>query len=113
MLYWYKSTRYKSTNTDAAHPQSSLNLYWFLGREEFKYTCIGSNTAHLMLQPSPPANLLSIYEAVATKTKREFPGEKIALMCTSLSMKHVDVGYAEIFKKHGLEFVKPRQLPPC
>ncbi len=28
-------------------PQSSLNLYWFLGREEFKYTCIGSNTAHM------------------------------------------------------------------
>jgi aspartate/glutamate racemase len=87
--------------------QSAINLYWFLGREEFKYTCIGSNTAHLMLQPSPPSNLLSIYEAVATSTKEQFPGEKIALMCTSLSMKHVDIGYGEIFKKHGLEFVKP------
>ena len=46
LLYWCKSTRYKSTNTDAAPavvPQSVL----VPGREEFKYTCIGSNTSRM------------------------------------------------------------------
>ena len=90
--------------------RSSVDMFEYLGRDEFNFTCIGSNTAHLMLQPSPPANMLSIFEAVSQVIKSEYPGKKVALMCTDLSMKYVDMGYGEIFKKHGLTFIPP--TPP-
>ena len=87
--------------------RSTVDMFAYLEREELAYTCIGSNTAHLMLQPSPPANLLSIFEAVALVIKTDFPGRKVALMCTSLSMKFADLGYGKTFRQHGLEFVEP------
>ena len=87
--------------------QSTIDMFAYLWRKELAYTCIGSNTAHLMLQPKAPANVLSIFEAVAQVIKTEFPGRKVALMCTSLSMKFADIGYGKTFKQHGLEFVKP------
>jgi len=87
--------------------RSTIDMFSYLNRAEFNYTCIGSNTAHLMLQPAPPENLISIFEAVAVVTKTKFPNEKVALMCTSISMKFVDFGYGAVLKKHGIEFVPP------
>ena len=75
---------------------AARNLYCFLDREEYKYTCVGGNTAHLLLEPPRKPNLMSIYEAVALKIKREFPGEKIGLLCTSAGMEQVHIISGEL-----------------
>ena len=70
---------------------AASNLYCFLDREGYTYTCVRGNTAHLLLEPPRKPNLISIYEAVALKIKREFPGEKIGLLCTSAWMEQVHI----------------------
>ena len=39
----------------AATATAVRGIFYFLRQTHFTYTCIGSNTAHLMLQPSPEA----------------------------------------------------------
>ena len=94
--------------------ESWHGIFGFLKHPSLTMTCMSTNTGHLALQPSPESclwcsvsNFLSIFEAVAQECAEEHKGKKVALMCTSMSMKFVESGYAEIMKKHNVEFVAP------
>jgi aspartate racemase len=85
----------------------------FIGYKGFHFTCVPSNTAHLVwAMKTPPASLVSIFDAVAeemVKLNRGIIGErqKLALgfMSTDVSLEYFGYAYGPVLKRKGIRVV--------